>query len=34
MLSQPDASHNQCAECHDGIGAGPLKQACSECHLQ
>lgn len=34
MLSQPDASHEQCSNCHQGIGAGPVKQACSECHLQ
>lgn len=34
MPSQPDASHDQCSACHSGIGAGPLKQACSECHLQ
>jgi hypothetical protein len=34
MPSQPDASHDQCSDCHSGIGAGPVKQACSECHAQ
>jgi len=34
MPSQPDASHDQCSQCHEGIGAGPVKQACSECHIQ
>ena len=34
MPSQPDASHEQCSACHSGIGAGPEKQDCSQCHVQ
>lgn len=34
MPSQPEASHNQCANCHKGIGAGPEKQDCSQCHVK
>jgi hypothetical protein len=34
MLTKTDAFHAQCTDCHNGIGAGPLQKACSECHVQ
>ena len=32
--AQTDAFHQQCTDCHSGIGAGPEEKDCAECHIQ
>ena len=34
MPAKTDAFHQQCTDCHSGIGAGPEEKDCSECHVQ
>lgn len=32
--SRADAFHLQCAGCHEEMGAGPMKEECSMCHVR